>query len=188
MARSRLAAHLNDGEQRVRAELAIEERVPRVLCDHAPRREHGNAAVLQLSLAVPGKVQLRVNSCPPHTGSCTWTCTCARTLLCSAPVPSSALRHPAASATRPALPPCTGSMSARSLLHRLRAGVLGEAERIKVRQRRAVANQAAHLHLHSHTAGRWAHQHRGRRKGSYPARKRGTRKSRSRLLLAAVEL
>ena len=108
MARSRLAAHLNDGEQRVRAELAIEERVPRVLCDHAPRREHGNAAVLQLSLAVPGKVQLRVNSCPPHTGSCTWTCTCARTLLCSAPVPSSALRHPAASATRPALPPCTG--------------------------------------------------------------------------------
>ena len=93
MARSRLAAHLNDGEQRVRAELAIEERVPRVLCDHAPRREHGNAAVLQLSLAVPGKVQLRVNSCPPHTGSCTWTWTCARTLLCSAPVPNSTLRH-----------------------------------------------------------------------------------------------
>eukprot|EP00964_Phaeocystis_antarctica_P041428 scaffold23682_cov61-Phaeocystis_antarctica.AAC.3 len=98
---------------------------------------------------------------------------CARRLSLAA---RCATLGPAASATRPALPPCTGSMSARSLLHRLRAGVLGEAERIKVRQRRAVANQAAHLHLHSHTAGRWAHQHRGRRKGSYPARKRGTRK------------
>ena len=109
MARSGLAAHLNDGEQRVRAELAIEERVPRVLCDHAPRREHGNAAVLQLSLAVPGKVQLRVNSCPPHTGSC--TCTRAHTRLCARRLSLAArcaTLGPPASTTRPALPPCTG--------------------------------------------------------------------------------
>ena len=96
-------------------------------------------------------------------------------------VPNSALHHPAAAPS-----PRLGSMSARSLLHRLRAGVLGEAEWIKVRQRRAVANQAAHLHLHSHTAGRWAQHHAVRRKGRYPARKRGTRKEAEPAAAAAV--
>ena len=52
--------------------------------------------------------------------------------------------------------------------------VLGEAERIKIAQRRAVANQAAHLHLRSHTAGRRAQHRAVRRKGRHPAHERGT--------------
>ena len=53
-ARSRLAARLHDGEQRVRAQLAIEERVPHVLRDHAPRR------LFRVRVRVRVRVRLRV--------------------------------------------------------------------------------------------------------------------------------
>lgn len=68
-----------------------------------------------------------------------------------------------------------GSESAGSLLHRLRAGILGEAERVEVSQGRAIANEATHLGLYSYTAGRRTQHHAVWRKGRYPAQARGTR-------------
>lgn len=51
--RVRRDTHLRDGEERVRAELAVVERMELVGGDHAHAGKHGDAAVLQLSLAKP---------------------------------------------------------------------------------------------------------------------------------------
>ena len=66
------------------------------------------------------------------------------------------LRAAAAAAAAAAAPEVAlqgrDSVSAASLLHRLRAGLLGEAERIEEAQRRAVADQATNLGLHRNAA------------------------------------